>query len=709
MLSIAPSNAAIASAAPVAADDVLAALRAGKSDYTLVSKGKSKARKDARDDKANNEKLMFEGMTPEQRQIKIHELAAAKANRKAVRDAADAARYKDIYERIWLGINRAMQLGIPLKDFKDRFHTPEEGEWYNAYERRQQKFGGKTFKEARAEAEPHCLLWRYGQSSEDRLHCRGYTWSGGYVAGKYWQDPFNFVGLKSDEHWLLWRFVTATAKASSGELRAGPTKDGCKPIYRRIIAHDEPYTFFGERCKDMFRIDVDAWFRSVRHLKRRLLALKRKGRLPFLPHFAVWIRDDKRPGIFNPHFYFLLPEDHAVWDNPDHHRLLNQVAAQLTEALGGDPGGLSNLFHGKSPLSPHCDYEIVNEDSFPTLSEYAKCMKLTKHGAAMMARKLSTGRLSAAGFDREKSNTYFNFGAETANTSRDELYLAGFQTDDYDAFMEATADLTREVIEAEIPNPTWRQREAIEKLIETCARWAVDHFDPKKIGKYVPKVGAAAHLMLPTDDAKTRKRKGQAYAARATAERNGAKISLAIYKALKAGGAEPTFAQIVEVTGFSLNTVKNHWFPAFTKAAANLSIQTLVKGDATLRQPIKPSMATLKTAETIEEIPVSWRNPDLNDHFRVKTLKHARLRRLRGKSTEPIRSRVITGKHWLDFIASGPVRVYGSRTSRIGRARRRNQMLEKLSIRTSAMLNGNGTRQAVQPVLRLSGGQQAAG
>jgi hypothetical protein len=405
----------------------------------------------------------------------------------------------------------------------------------------------------------------------------------------------------------------------------------------------------------------------------------------------------------------LLPEGHAVWDNQDHHRLLTRVAAQLTEALGGDMGGLSNLFHGKNPLSPHCDYEIINDESFPTPSEYAKGMKLTKHGAAMMARKLATGRLSAAGFDRQKSNTYFNKVADTANTSRDDLANAGFETSDRDAFLEATTEVTREVIEAEIPNATWRQREAIEKLIESCCRWAVDHFDPKKIGKYVPKVGAAAHLMLPTDDVKTRKRKGQEFAARATAERNCAKIRLAIYKAMKAGGAEPTFSQIVEVTGFSLNTVKKHWFPAFTKAAANLSIQTTVKGEAPYRKPIRPSTATLKTAETIDEIPVSWRNPDLDDHFRVKAPKLARLRRIHGWSTEPIRSRVITGMHFIDFIASGPVRVYGSRTSRTDRARPRNPdpTLEKRAIRTSATPNGNGTRQIVQPALRLSGGQQS--
>jgi hypothetical protein len=286
MLSITPSDASIAAAAPVAVDDVfvlhgwntafggidrvkseMAAdqmRRAGVAilenrgaivddqfsgfigGYALRSEDKSKARKDARDRKAERWEEEFGELTKGERDIKIQELAEAKAKRKADRDAADAARYKDIYDRICLGFGKA-----------EKHYTQDDADWYNAYERRQQKLGGKTFQEALAEAKPSDLLFRYAQSSEDRIR-NGYEWLGGLVAGKYWQDRIVFPGLKSDEHWLLKRFPAATAKASSGELRAGPTKDGCKPIYRRIIAHDEPYIFFGERCKDMFRVDRTA-------------------------------------------------------------------------------------------------------------------------------------------------------------------------------------------------------------------------------------------------------------------------------------------------------------------------------------------------------------------------------------------------------------------------------------------------------------------
>ena len=56
-------------------------------------------------------------------------------------------------------------------------------------------------------------------------------------------------------------------------LMAGPTKYGCKPIWRKIVAFDEVYCFWGERCKDMWRVDLDKTFRSARELRRWLLKL----------------------------------------------------------------------------------------------------------------------------------------------------------------------------------------------------------------------------------------------------------------------------------------------------------------------------------------------------------------------------------------------------------------------------------------------------
>jgi hypothetical protein len=210
-------------------------------------------------------------------------------------------------------------------------------------------------------------------------------------------------------------------------------------------------------------------------------------------------------------------------------------------------------------------------------------------------------------------------------------------------------------MEAEIPSMTWRQREAVEKMVASCSTWAIDHFEKEKLGDQ-REAGAAAHLMLPTDSPEDRMSKGQAYARGKVVERNRGKISLAIRAAL-ATGVEPTFSQIKEATGFSLNTVKKHWFPAYTSAAATLSIQDAVRGDRPIGQPIKPSKATIQTAETIAEIPESWRTDGLEDHFRVKALKRARRQPLRGRSSEPIRPRVITGSNLIDFLSAGVVTV----------------------------------------------------
>jgi hypothetical protein len=216
MLSISPTDFAVATAAPVAADDMLFASpgwttsfggidrvkaeiaadrmrRAGvailenrganvddrfagfKAGYSLVSEDKSEARLLKRQRKAEQRKQEFEGLTAEERAIRIRE----KAEKKAV---AEKARYEDIYRRICADMMRTAQLGIPLGKLKDKSYTQEEANFCNRYETEPDR------RKALAEAEPHCLLWRYAQSSEDRLKGSGYTWSGGYVAGKCWQD-----------------------------------------------------------------------------------------------------------------------------------------------------------------------------------------------------------------------------------------------------------------------------------------------------------------------------------------------------------------------------------------------------------------------------------------------------------------------------------------------------------------------------------------
>lgn len=598
-----------------------------KVNYALISGDRSEARCAARD--SRRERLAE--LSAEERQERIDKRAAA-----------EAARVQDIYDRILASIGK-----------DEKLYTEAEGKKFLRHEDRDKRL------RALAEALPSDLVRRYMQSSDDRINGNGYIWLGGIVTGDYHQDPFVVAGLKSDQHWLLRRFPAAGARASSGEFRAGRHKYSCHPIWRKIVGLDEPYMFFGERCKDMWRVDIDRVFEDVDDLRRWLRDLHASGALPFLPHVADWIRDDRRRSkVINPHLFFLLPEGSAVWNNASHHRLLNQVIASLTEALGGDPGGLANPFHGKNPLSVHCDYEIVNDTSFPTLSEYASGLRLT-HDTVRMARKLAREQMQSAGFDADVSNTYFSRVSAIANDAAKALYRAGFRIGDAAAFEASIETVTVESLADEISAPTASQREAVEKLARSCARWAAANFNPAKLDKPGRDVGAAAHLMNPDDDATTRMAKGGAYAAARRSERNGAVISSAIRKALQAGVAEPTFRQIADATGYALNTVKKHWISAYTRAVAILSVQHLVKGVNPSLPPVRPSLKTLSMAADERELPMAWRNPDITDRIRVNRLRRNRDLRRSGRTIMPNESiRPPVGANIIDFLSAGQVTMH---------------------------------------------------
>jgi hypothetical protein len=619
--------------------------------YDIRSEEKSEARVEERGAKAGrklrqHQEMLAQGLTEAQIQERVQQKAKERADR-------HAARAHDIYEQ--------MIASWHLPDSEKPYTRAEAKFFYRINEKLDEKFQARL-----QEAQPHELIWRYTQSSEDRISGRGYNWPGGWVADKYWQDEFQSNDMPSEEHWLYRRFLTATPVASSGLFMAGPTKSGCRPIWRKIIGFDEPYISFGERCKDMWRVDLDREFRSARHLRRWLKKLHDSGRLPFLPHVACWIRDDRHPGVvFNPHLYFMLPEGSAVWKDKDQHLLLKSVIATLNKAIGADAGGLANPFHGKNPLSLHCDRMIINDTSFPTLKEYADGMRTAKikleDDPEMTAREMVVAELRKADFNKSQSNTYFTHVSEIANRTTMSLYRNGFRVGDEADFLDATIEIVSDLVAEEIPDPNWKQRRAIEKLVRSCSRWSVSHFDPRKAEhRYV---GACAHLISDSDDKKTRQRKGGAYAAKRVGERSQAKVALAIREAL-IERREPTFAAIVEKTGLSLNTVKKHWFLAYTQAAAMLSTQSAVKGELPVSAPVRPSLATLQTAHSLDHIPSSWRSassdPVLIDHFRVRELRRARLQRLRPSSTDPGKPPAPPGVRLIDFMASGPVRFYAS-------------------------------------------------
>jgi hypothetical protein len=487
----------------------------------------------------------------------------------------------------------------------------------------------------------------------------GYKWNGGTVAGKYWQDKFVERGFRSWIHPFMKRFVASCARAHSGRLRTGPAKDACMTQGQKHSALDQPYAFFCDNCKDMFRLDIDRRFASEKDLRSRIAFIVKEHDLPCAPHVASWIFDDSDKGaVINPQLWFLLPEGHAVWNDKKQHRMLGQVAAALTKAFGGDPGGLAYLYHGKNPLSPHCGYAIIQDDVMPTLSEYAEALDLT-WDPEMMARELMTQRLKDAGVDPKDSNTYFSFVRKVCNEAAKSLYKAGFDIADAQAFAKKIAEIASLTAADEINPTTQKAIEAVAKLVESCSRWSAHHFDPDMMDKTGRDRGGAAHLMSADDDATTRMRKGQAHSAGVKVRETRELLVKAMLVEMQAG-REPTVQSITAIVDRSENTVRAHFFACHVTAVASAAVQDLVKGVDKLPAVIRPSQTILTLAIQSSDLPDSWRDLAIDEHFRQQALREARRQRLRPSGVRPSASIRPAGKVMLDFIAAGGVRVFRS-------------------------------------------------
>ncbi|MGJ4932561.1 hypothetical protein ACQR1I_09230 [Bradyrhizobium sp. HKCCYLS2038] len=488
-------------------------------------------------------------------------------------------------------------------------------------------------------------------AASDRIK-NGYLFAGGIVGGKYWQKAFVERGLRSWWHPFLQRFIASCGRASKGDLRTGPTKDSCEVQWSKLHGLDQPYGFFCDNCKDMFRLDVDRSFDSEDALRAWIAWVVKEFDLPCAPHVASWIVDDRYPGmVINPQLWILLPEGHAVWNDKNQHRMLGQIAAALTKAFGADPGGLAFLHHGKNPISPHCGVAIIQDTHMPTLSEWAESLDLT-WDPVRMARELMRDRLADAGFDASDSNTYFTYVSKACREAAKMLFKQGFDISDPVAFTQAIAKIAETAAAEEIAPAGLKARQAVDKLVECCSRWAAHNFDPAKMDKGGRDRGAASHLMRDGDDVATRERKGQAYSANVRVEATRAEIVRAIRAEMRAG-REPTIASIARATGRAYNTIKAHLFTCYVTVIASDAIQDLVKGVNNLPAAGRPSQAILETSLRSSQMPQAWTTPALDDHFRRQALIAAQSQR-RNHGRGPSDASLSTpGKATLDFLASG--------------------------------------------------------
>jgi hypothetical protein len=580
---------------------------------------------------------------------------------------------------------------------------------------------------------------RQHQSSRDRIIGRGHVWEGWrlepdiigangismkYDVAGHLHLPFVKKDLFSRESGsrLMLRCVTMTAKpkravkadpekkiaAQDAEgPRTGMTKDGCRRQRRRIVAHDDLYWFFNDRCVDAWRHDDDETYPSEAHLGALLDHKVEEGTLAVKPNASVYVWDDRWPEkVPTPHHYYWLPDDggklgggktgtkpkgkgsSAVWkdrpgDEPiykNQHHMLDQIQAKLNEQLGCDPGGLANMNHGKNPLSVHVKTIIWHENCL-TLTEFAELLDLDLNRQEM-ARKQMVDALQDVGFDDKSSNNSHTVISKLSRSCTRKVAKAGIDTDDYSEFLgaaiEATTDLTKQKladIGIAIPPGGWK---AVEKLIEGCCRWAVADFDPAKLNKSTRNTGCAKHLMLPTDDKRTRQIKGQAVGAANRGEHSDDLIAEAL-DSIESDGVEPTISEIARRAGRSRDTVsrrvfavhlrriaekmlaaalKEPGFPKIETGAPRVSIKSHVWGAPTYSAAFQPSAFVIAYARQRSDLPNSWQVHGSGIDWHDNQLRLARTKRQ--KLNRQPAAGPPAGRNVIDFLSSGRIKVFRS-------------------------------------------------
>jgi len=579
---------------------------------------------------------------------------------------------------------------------------------------------------------------RQHQSSHDRAFGRGYVWDGWrlapdiigrnsipmkYDVGGRLHLPFVSTGLNSrkSESSLMKRCLTMTAKAKRAVKadpekgiaaqeavgpRTGMRKDGCTRQRRKIVAYDNRCWFFNDHCIDAWRHDDDRIWPSAAHLEAWLDNEVEEGRLAFKPNLSVCDWDDRFPGVvFGAHHYYFLPDDggkkgggkdgtkpkgkgsNAIWKGDAYkfqHHMLSQIAAKLNEQLGCDPGGLANISHGKCPLSTQVVTKVWHENCL-TLTEMAEGLDLDLTRQEM-ARKQMVDALKDVGFDETRSDNTHTVISKLSRTCTRKAAKAGIDTGDYSEFLgaaiEATADLTRQKLaEAGIAIPPggWK---AVEKLIERCCRWAVADFDPAKLNKSSKNTGCAKHLMLSTDDTRTRQIKGQRVGAANRGEHSDDLIAEAL-DSIEADGVEATISEISRRSGRSRDTVsrrvfavhvrriaermlaaafKEPDFPKMETCAPGLPIKSHVWGATTLPASFRPSPFVIQYAHRQSDLPDSWQEFGAGVDWHEKTLRLARAKRQ--KLNRHPEAGPPAGRNTINFLSTGPIKAFRSSSGR---------------------------------------------
>lgn len=224
--------------------------------------------------------------------------------------------------------------------------------------------------------------------------------------------PFGEHGLRSETlNSVAARYFVACVH-KGGTLRS--SMDKATLVVQspsKLLALDYPYIEANRKVMSVIRIDCDRVFDSPDQCIAALRELV-GYRIPCMPHLVT---GDLLPdGRFSrPHFYFLLPDGRGVWNDPtdprcrmDIVKLFHAVSMGLVSALleiGADPCAPALTLRGKNPLSPYWHTLCLNDDIWPTLSEYAGWVDMSASRAKLVRQAAALQSGSGIG-----SNELFN-------------------------------------------------------------------------------------------------------------------------------------------------------------------------------------------------------------------------------------------------------------------------------------------------------------
>lgn len=487
--------------------------------------------------------------------------------------------------------------------------------------------------------DPHSPLSKNAQQSGlEFFHTRGWRWRGSDVIlaetgderlalinGKYFQYAWVQTVPKTAGDIMLDRIVTAVPalrpkkrkgqKHENKKLLAGPCKDDRREYGNKRSALQMPLISC-HRLTTLFRVDIDRNFIRYDDLLSWLQHLVEEGKLPCLPHFVVWIFDDRFPGqVLHPHLIWLLPADRPVWGYGVQRRIYDAVVSQVTEnciEIGADAGGLANPTDFKNPISGHCHYKTPNRTHFPTLSEMAEAIG-AKTSRLAAARRRSILTMAEAQMGSDQSNRFWEWCYKVSYSIAIELCVRKEfdpRSDifDVEVFQRALIEHTIQLI----PGPedggprNAKERAACEKAIKTRCSFLAREFDPDRIGKGKD-LGACADLMPAKATRKERHEVGGRYGRTQASKNIQAEILEAYRRALKEG-LPTTKVAIAEAAGCSRNTVRAH------QHLLNVAQQELAGQEQTITQgPIEVR------AENNEPFKVTDYSIRIPDHLVVTT------------------------------------------------------------------------------------------